>query len=62
MKKVSLFGLVLGGLLGVLAGLLSGSWLFWLGVGLAAGVMIGSSLARRGQLQRAGISAQKTGS
>ncbi len=60
MKKVSLAGLALGGLLGVLAGLLSGSWIFWLGVGLAIGVVVGSSIARRDQLSQVGVSRQKT--
>jgi hypothetical protein len=62
MKKVSLFGLILGGLLGVLAGLMSGSWFFWLAMGLVIGVIVGSAQARRGQFQDTGINAQKTGS
>jgi len=62
MKKVSLAGLVLGGLLGVLAGLLSGSWIFWLGMGLAIGVVVGASTARRGELTRTGVGTQKTAS
>ena len=53
MKKVSLAGLILGGLLGVLAGLLSGSWIFWLGMGLAIGVLVGSAQARRSQFSGA---------
>lgn len=52
MKKISLIGLVLGALLGVVAGLMSGSWLFWLGMGLVAGVLIGSAGARRSRLPR----------
>jgi len=47
MKKVSLFGLILGGLLGVFAGLMSGSWFFWLAMGLVIGVIFGSAQARR---------------
>ncbi len=62
MKKVSLAGLVLGGLLGVLAGLLSGSWIFWLGMGLAIGVVVGASTARRDRLPRTGVGTQKTAS
>ncbi len=46
-KKISLAGLVLGVVLGAVAGLLSGSWIFWLGVGLAIGVVVGASQARR---------------
>jgi hypothetical protein len=57
MKKVSLVGLVLGGLLGVIASLLAGGWLFWLGAGLALGVVIGSAQARRGRLQRSNMGA-----
>ena len=55
MKKVSLFGLILGGLLGVFAGLMSGSWFFWLAMGLVIGVIVGSAQARRGQFQRANV-------
>jgi uncharacterized membrane protein YoaK (UPF0700 family) len=46
-KKVSLVGLILGAALGVIAGLMAGGWLFWLGAGLALGVLIGSTQARR---------------
>jgi uncharacterized membrane protein YoaK (UPF0700 family) len=53
MKKVSLAGLVLGVVLGAIAGLLSGSWMFWLGAGLAIGVVVGASQARRSLVQDA---------
>jgi uncharacterized membrane protein YgaE (UPF0421/DUF939 family) len=43
MKRVSMVGVVLGALLGVVASLLSGSWLVWLGIGLAIGLLIGST-------------------
>jgi hypothetical protein len=43
MKKISLIGLVLGAVLGIVFGLMSGGWLFWLGMGLVAGVLIGSA-------------------
>jgi len=43
MKKISLVGLILGATLGVIAGLMAGGWLFWLGAGLALGVVIGSA-------------------
>jgi uncharacterized membrane protein YoaK (UPF0700 family) len=46
-KKISLAGLVLGVVLGAIAGLLSGGWIFWLGAGLAIGVVVGASQARR---------------
>jgi hypothetical protein len=51
-KKISLIGLVLGATLGVIAGLMAGGWLFWLGAGLAIGVVIGSAGTRRSRLQR----------
>jgi hypothetical protein len=46
-KKISLVGLILGAALGVIAGLMAGGWLFWLGAGLAVGVVIGAAQARR---------------
>jgi uncharacterized membrane protein YoaK (UPF0700 family) len=53
MKKVSIVGLILGALLGAVAALMAGGWLFWLGAGLVLGVMIGSTQARvRGRMQR----------
>ena len=57
MKKFSLVGLVLGATLGVIAGLLAGGWVFWLGAGLAIGVVIGSAQAHRGRFQRTNIGA-----
>jgi hypothetical protein len=57
MKKVSLVGLVLGAMLGVIASLLAGGWLFWLGAGLALGVAIGSAQARPGRIQRGNMGA-----
>jgi len=47
MKKVSIAGIVLGMLLGAVVALLSGSWVFWLGGGLAIGLMVGSAYGRR---------------
>jgi hypothetical protein len=49
--------LVLGAVLGVVAGLMAGGWLFWLGVGLALGVVIGSAGTRRSRLQRGNVEA-----
>jgi uncharacterized membrane protein YoaK (UPF0700 family) len=56
-KKISIVGLVLGAVLGVVAGLMAGGWLFWLGVGLALGVVIGSAGTRRSRLQRGDVEA-----
>jgi hypothetical protein len=47
MKRVSLAGLVLGVILGAAVGLLSGSRILWLGMGLAVGVFVGSALVQR---------------
>jgi hypothetical protein len=51
-KKLSLFGIILGFIAGALVALLSGSWIFWLSVGMAIGVVLGSAGAR--VTQRAG--------
>jgi hypothetical protein len=51
MKKISLVGLILGLILGALAAMLSGSWIFWLGAGLAIGMLLGAAQARRGRRQ-----------
>ena len=45
-KKISLLGIILGFIAGALVALLSGSWIFWLAVGLAIGVLLGSAGAR----------------
>jgi hypothetical protein len=47
MKKVSLVGLLLGSALAVVVALVFGQWLFWLGMGLAIGIFIGTGSARR---------------
>jgi F0F1-type ATP synthase assembly protein I len=57
MKKVSLAGVILGVVLGVIAGLLSESWFFWLGAGLAIGVVVGSVQARRSLMHDARVKA-----
>jgi hypothetical protein len=49
MKKISLAGVVLGLILGALLAMLSGSWIFWLALGMSLGVMLGSAGARRAQ-------------
>jgi hypothetical protein len=51
MKKLSLIGLALGAMFGVLVALVFGKWLFWLGLGLVIGVMIGAS-SRQTQVPR----------
>jgi hypothetical protein len=56
-KKISIVGLVLGAVLGVVAGLMAGGWLFWLGIGLALGVVIGSAGTRRSRLLRGNVEA-----
>ena len=55
MKKISLVGLALGATLGIIAGLLAGGWLFWLGLGLAIGLLIGSAQTRREHVRRGNI-------
>lgn len=56
-KKISIVGLALGAVLGIIAGLMAGGWLFWLGIGLALGVVIGSAGTRRSRLQRGNMEA-----
>jgi hypothetical protein len=50
-KKISLVGVALGATVGIIAGLMAGGWIFWLGIGLGIGVLIGSASARREQRQ-----------
>jgi len=47
MKTISLLGVVLGLIVGALAAMLSGSWILWLGAGMAVGVLLGAAQARR---------------
>ena len=56
-KKISMVGLALGAMVGIIAGLLAGGWIFWLGMGLGIGVLIGSASARREQGQRGSMEA-----
>jgi len=56
-KKISIIGLALGAVLGIVACLMAGGWLFWLGLGLALGVVIGSAGTRRSRLQRGNVEA-----
>jgi hypothetical protein len=57
-KKLSYVGLILGAMVGIIAGLLAGGWLFWLGLGLAIGLLIGSASARREHGQRSNLQAR----
>ncbi len=47
MKRISLLGVILGLIVAALAATLSGSWILWLGAGMALGVLIGAAQARR---------------
>lgn len=49
MKKISLLGIVLGFIAGALVALIAGSWVFWLAVGIAIGVFLGTAGARHTQ-------------
>lgn len=46
MKKISLAGVVLGLIAGALIAIRSGSWIFWLAIGLALGIVLGSASAK----------------
>jgi hypothetical protein len=37
---------------------MAGGWLFWLGMGIVVGVLIGSAGARRGRLSRGNMGAE----
>jgi uncharacterized membrane protein YgaE (UPF0421/DUF939 family) len=47
MNKVSFPGMVLGLIMGALVALVSGSWIFWLALGIGIGVVIGVVATRR---------------
>lgn len=47
MKKVSFAGVLLGLIMGALVAMLSGSWIFWMAVGMALGILLGSAGSRR---------------
>ncbi len=49
MKNISLTGLLLGLAMAAVGSLLSGSWVFWLAVGIAIGVLLGAAVAKRSQ-------------
>jgi hypothetical protein len=50
MKKISLGGVVLGLVLGVVVATISGTWILWLSAGLAVGMLIGAAAVRRDPL------------
>jgi uncharacterized membrane protein YoaK (UPF0700 family) len=52
MKKISLAGVILGMVVGALAAMVSGSWIFWLGAGIAIGLFLGAAQARRSRGQQ----------
>lgn len=52
MKKISFWGIVFGFIAGALVALMSGSWLFWLSLGIAIGVLLGSLGARMSRRTR----------
>jgi hypothetical protein len=49
-KKFSLLGVVLGVIAGALIAVVSGMWMFWLALGVAIGLLLGS--VNRGRSQR----------
>lgn len=55
MKKLSIIGLVLGALAGIIVALIAGGWLFWLGLGVAIGLFLGSMQSRRAGVQHGNI-------
>jgi|GEM_PF-1511542 hypothetical protein len=40
-KKISVLGVILGVIAGALMVLISGSWIFWLAIGVALGLLLG---------------------
>ena len=52
MKKISIVGIVLGFIAGALVAMSSGSWIFWLSLGLTIGVLLGAAGARRSGIIR----------
>jgi hypothetical protein len=49
MTKISFAGLLLGLMMAPLIATLSGSWIFWLAMGMSLGVLLGSAGARHAQ-------------
>lgn len=59
MKRISLAGVVLGLIAGAMIAILSGSWIFWLAVGLALGIVLGSAGAK--SIRRASVEQKQSG-
>ena len=53
-KKFSLLGVLLGVIAGALIAVVSGSWMFWLALGVAIGLLLGS--VNRGRARRSNLS------
>lgn len=53
-KKFSLLGVLLGVIAGALIAVVSGSWMFWLALGVAIGLLLGS--INRGRARRSNLS------
>ena len=51
-KKISVLGVVLGVIAGALIAIISGSWMFWLAVGVAIGMLLsGVGVGRKSHLR-----------
>ena len=48
-KKFSLLGVLLGVIAGALIAIISGSWMFWLALGIALGLLLGNFRGSRGR-------------
>lgn len=48
-KSISLLGVLLGVIAGALIAIISGSWMFWLALGVALGLVLGSFRGRHGR-------------
>jgi uncharacterized membrane protein len=53
-KKFSLLGVLLGVIAGALIAVVSGSWMFWLALSVAIGLLLGS--VNRGRARRSNLS------
>lgn len=60
MKKLSMIGLVLGAMAGIIVALIAGGWFFWLGLGLVIGLFIGSFQSRRARVQHGSVQARSS--
>ena len=46
-KKISVLGVVLGVIAGALIAIVSGTWMFWLALGVALGLLLGGFQRKR---------------